>query len=316
MRRLVAALTGAVALTLAPPAADALDGDFDLSKLGPPETVTVDGVNGQTRTRERDPFAQERFARFATELALAIAPNPAAPMHSLGSADFDISFTADIAFVHPSQMFSDGQVRSVWPTIGAAPQALFLPTLRLRKGLPFSFEVGTDLSYLAGTTMAATGANVKWSLFEGFTYWPTVGIRGFGSVLVNSGPLLIIVGGWDVGGDYRFPVFGDAELTLYGGYQRIGVNASTGNIDFIPEHENELSAVSDDSVFQELPIGSPLSPTTGFHRVYFGLQLRRRGLLLGIDGSNGTGENLVSLTDRTRAQTDVWRLSARLGVKF
>lgn len=314
MRGIIAALAAIGVLVAGPSALAALDYDFDYSKLG---------VHGKPIERfgdfpglPSDPFAQERFARFVGDLAMAIAPNPATPMYTIGDAAFELSLTTDVALISPKQVFSDGKERTVWPTVGAAPSALVLPTLNLRKGLPFSFEAGTSFSYLAGSSMMAASFDLKWALLEGLQWWPSIGVRAFGTLLVNSGELMMGLGGWDVGADYRIPIGGSLELILLGGYQRMGVAAATSNIDMVPEHEDLNQPSRDDRTFDELSFGNVFDPTTQIQRYYFGLQFKHRALLVGANAVYGHANFPISSGSEVKAEHKAWRLSAKLGVVF
>lgn len=312
MQRLAVALLCLSAIGFVPRASVAFPNDFELHRLGWPDASTT--VNG--RALEQDPFAQERFARFASDLALAIAPLPA--IHaSLGDAGFELTLSGDIAFVNPSQTFSDGQERAVWPTERQPMTgALFIPTLHLRKGLPFSLEAGASVGYLSFSQMVATTAQVKWALFEGFQWWPDVAVRAFATALVGSSPLTLVVGGWDAGMTYRFPLAGGAEGAVHLGFQQLGMNASTGNIDFDPGNEDPQNPSADDTVFREMPYGRVFSPATRFNRFYFGAQVRAGVLVVGLDAAHSSGDNPISEGAAVTARVEQWKMAARLGVTF
>lgn len=310
MRRVVGALPFLLIAGLAQPA-QAYDEDFELSRLGNPDRLATQ------EPIAADPLAQERFARFASDFALALAPLPGASIASVGDAGFSLTFSADIAFRSTEQQLSGGgPSERVWPTEANSQSALFLPTLKLRKGLPFSLELGADVAYIANSSMVATTGVVKWSLFEGFQWLPDVGVRGFVTTVLGTGPLNLVVGGWDIGGSYRLPLAGGAEATLYGGFQRIGLNASTNNIDFRPMQEDQSAPTSDDTVFKELPIDKWYDPTTVFGRWYFGAQVRFAMLLLGVDGATGSGRNRISANSDTFVETSAFKLALRAGVQF
>ncbi len=309
----VAALLVSLGL-LAPGAARALDNDLVLSKLGAPPGVRAGSV---------DPLAQERFARFAGEFAMALTPLSATIHASSGDAGFELTFSGDVAVISPSQTFSTGERLPVWPTEQTPSGALFLPTLHLRKGLPFGLEVGTHLSYVSFSSMVGVGAEVKWAILEGFTWVPDLAVRGFGSTVLGTGALSIVTAGWDAGLTERISLGGGAELALYGGFQQIGVNATTNNIDFAPNSEPSATgggqATDDDGVFQELRLGSLLSPSHGFSRAYGGLQVRWELLVIGADFAKAWGENAIDSTGTegtTKVALEVWKFGARIGVLF
>lgn len=313
MRRLVCALVFSACLAV-PTTAFAFDNDLELHKLGTPNALM-----GATPALEKDPWAQERFARFVSEFALALAPMPADLNATVGDAGFSIAFTPQVAFVHGRQNFSDGAMRDVWPIEGELTdnKALFLPTLHLRKGLPFSLQVATDVTYISFSTMVAMSASVRWAIVEGFQWLPDVSVGAFVSTVLGTGPLSLVSGGWDVGSSYRFPIAGAAEGGVYVGYQRMGLSATTGNIDFNPASEDEANPFADDSVFEPLPFGPVFNPKTQFNRVYFGAQIRHRVLVVGIDAVSGWGSNAVSDSPSAMmVDASVFKLTGRLGVTF
>ena len=311
MRRYAGALVWAAFVFVAP-SARAYDNDLELHRLGSPSPLVAGG-----QAVEADPLAQERFARFASEFALAVTPMPADLNASVGDAGFSIAFTPQVAFIHPTQRFSDGLGHDVWPT--EAPKtgdsaSLFLPTLHLRKGLPFSLEVGTDITYVAFSTMMGVSGSVKWTLVEGFQWFPDLAVRAFGGTVLGTGQLSIVTGGWDAGLSYRFPLAGGAEAGLYGGFQMMGLNASSGNIDFQPREEDPGDPSTDDTVFTSLPFGSIFSPTTGFKRMYFGAQVRTGVLVVGVDVSSAWGT--VAVDADTKFDAGLVKMAGRVGVTF
>lgn len=313
MRRLVCALVFGACFAV-PSAAFAFDNDLQFHKLGAP-----DALNAATPVLEKDPMAQERFVRFVSDFALALAPMPADLNATGGDAGFSIAFTPQMAFVHGRQVFSDGLEYDVWPIEGAVSKnkTLFLPTLHMRKGLPFSLQFAADVSYVSFSTMVAMNASVKWAIVEGFQWLPDVSVGAFVGTVLGTGPLSIVSGGWDVGSSYRFPIAGAAEGGVYVGYQRMGLSATTANIDFNPAAEDEDNPFADDSVFEPLQFGPVFNPTTQFNRVYFGAQVRHRVLVVGVDAVSSWGSNAISASSLAQpVDASVFKLTGRLGVTF
>lgn len=300
------------ATLLSPAEGRAFANDPVLSDLGAPY-----GRRSLDAERLADPLAQERFARFASELALAVSPLPAGLASSLGAAGFELSLSADVVAINVRQKFSNSEVSDVWMTEQKPSGSLFVPTLHFRKGLPLSLEVGTDISYVSFSQLVAASGSVKWSLFEGFHWWPELAVRAFATVLIGAPALNLASGGWDVGGSYRVPLGGGAELGIFGGYQRIGMSASTNSIDFIPGTEDPSRPAADDAVFSPLSFGSnPAEPTTAFGRIYFGAQVRTGVLVLGLDAGVAEGSNAITNGSATMFDTKMWKGAVRAGVLF
>jgi hypothetical protein len=298
---------------LVPAAARAANNDFALWKLGPPDPLSVNNT-----PIAKDPFAQERFARFTSDLALAIAPLPAQSAATLGQAGFEVSLALDVAYMHGHQKFTDGKMRLVWPTVGTPPNQLYMTTLHVRKGLPLSLELDADVTYLGGTSLVAPSAMLKWTLLEGIRWVPEVSTRAFVTVLLGAPSMTLVVGGWDLGASYRIPIIGSSEAALYLGYQHLGMDATTANIDFDPKHEEVSNPNTDDDVFNSLDYGNPFVPKTGFHRFYFGGQVRWKILVVGADFAYGWGSNLISsaATETATYALDQWKIGFRIGLMF
>jgi hypothetical protein len=303
-----------IAGLVAPAAAQAGDTDFALWKLGPPDP----GLTVGTTPIPYNPDNQERFARFVGELALVITPLPCQPPSSLGEAGFEISISEDIADIHRSQKFSDGSVQAVWPTVGTAPNQMFLTTLHVRKGLPLSLELDADVSYLGRSSFVIPSAALKWTLVEGLKWAPDIAIRGFATALLGAPSITVVVGGWDLGVGYKIPIIGSSEIELYAGYQMIGLDATTSNIPFDPNHIDQQNPNSDDDVFAPLSIGNPLLPTTRFNRLYFGAQVKWKLLVAGFDAGDGFGTDLIASEsgEKTNFSVQMWKFGFRAGVVF
>lgn len=309
------------ALAGVPATARAYDNDLVLSKLGAPQDLKSGPA--ETDKIAKDPFAQERFARFVGEFALALMPLPAGLPSSVGDAGFEFVFSLDTAQIHRTQTFTDGQTREVWPTSATGGGTLVLPTLALRKGLPFGFEVGTSFGYVSFSSMVAVTAQLKWALLEGIHLVPDLSVRAFGGTVLGTGALSLAMGGWDVGIGERFAPGGGAEFALYGGLQQLGLNATTNNIDFDLTKEDTSNPTTDDSVFSEMNFGPVYAPTTAFWRAYAGAQFRTGLLVAGLEVSNAWGNNPIftapagtNASDVPVVAANLWKIAVRLGVSF
>jgi hypothetical protein len=317
MKSISGALVPAILLTGALSSAVALgaNNDFALWKLGPPDPgLDVAGYPAVPYS----PNDQERFARFVSELALVITPLPCQPPSSIGEAGFEISLSEDIADIHRMQTFANGQVQAVWPTVGTTPNQMFITTLHLRKGLPLSLELDADVSYLGRSSLVIPTVALKWTLLEGIKYVPDIAIRAFVSVLVGAPDMTVVTGGWDLTLGYRFPIIGSSEIAVYVGYQMVGLDATTTNIPFDPNHIDNTQPNSDDDVFTPLNIGDPLLPSTRFSRIFFGAEYRYNILIAGMDFGDGFGTNSTENNAGTTSNfsTQMWKFGFRLGVAF
>jgi hypothetical protein len=120
------------------------------------------------------------------------------------------------------------------PTQSPIDGAVLLPSLHVRKGLPWSFELGARAAWFEKSRMGTGTVELKWALNEGFTYLPDIGVRAHVTKLLNSRDFDVTAGGIDLGLGKQFAIAGMVTLTPYVGWNLVFVGASTGNIDFNP----------------------------------------------------------------------------------
>lgn len=272
-------------------AARADAGDFQLYKLGNPSTT---------------PDANANFRVFANQLAGAVASFNMSPPETLGHSAFNIAFEYLVAKVDTDA--------KIWPTTTSAPsQYLLMPTLHLRKGLPFSFELGTKVTYLQTTRMAAATVEVKWALNEGFTYFPDVGLRGYGTHLFGSRDFNLTTAGGDAAIGHQFALGGMVTLTPYlgGGLQYVA--ASSNVVDFRPSRPLEdaiLRPTDDTSVFSTVQMHQNYN-----YRFYAGLRLISYVFEVAAEASviNNAG---VDMPDGTKSKKQIIVFGGKAGIDF
>lgn len=212
-RRLFAAVLSCLAMAVSGSAwADTYD--FKIYQLGNPQL----GGTGYT------PRADANFRSFARQLGAAITSVNLSPPETLGHSGFD--FSAELSVVD----FQGGTL----PTEGEFKGPLLIPSLHVRKGLPYSFEIGARAAWIEKSRMGAGTLEFKWAINEGFTYLPDIGIRGNVTKLVNGRDFDITCGGLDLGIGKQFAIAGMITITPYVGWNLLFVGATTGSVDFRP----------------------------------------------------------------------------------
>ena len=236
--------------------------DFQIFKLGNPSSSGVgftDRANGNFRV-------------FARQLAAAISSVNLSPPETLGHAGF--AFSADLSVVSIAQD-ANGNDGIIWPTRSALGSPLLIPSVHVRKGLPFSFELGGRIGWLEQSRMAVGTIELKWAINEGFTYLPDIGITGRLTKLVNSRDFDLTVGGVDIGVGKQFALGGMVTVTPYVGWNLQFVGASTGPVDFNPQRSAAESEQPDqkfkdiyvyDGLDARLERAQPLLRRPAFHR--------------------------------------------------
>ncbi len=230
---LVAPVLAVAALALRAPAARAEPLDLEIAALGAPDPVVwqilgaalptpIDAASAQQLSVE----AKQRFAILSSEVALALSGPLLQPASTTGHAGFDVAFEGGYSPVHdapvgslaPPPGFSDRP----WTTGGAKPAEVWTSGVHVRKSLPFSFEVGGRLTYLAKSSYFAAQGEAKWALNEGFEYVPDLAVRLahtklFGQKDWNLGATdldFMVSKRWGVNGVTSFTPYAAARFTF------------------------------------------------------------------------------------------------------
>jgi hypothetical protein len=110
---------------------------------------------------------------------------------------------------------------------------------KLRKGFPFGLELMGTVGFMANTSIVVGGADVRWSLFEGFrtgipAVFPELAIGGSVRTITGTDQMQVTVASGDAQLSKPIPIAGVAVLTPYVGYQPIFIFGDSGTIDFTP----------------------------------------------------------------------------------
>ena len=174
---------------------------------------------------------QGAFRELAREFGLAMAPTLLAPAETLGYAGFYLGLEGTLTTINSSS--SDRN--NVWfrGTEDQNPDSvLFVPSIHVRKGLPFSFELGTSVSYVAATEQVLIGADIRWAILEGYrtgwkAYFPDIAVRGAVNRLMGDDEMDLTVWSIDVSLSHPFSISGMMTITPYLGYQFVQTIADT-----------------------------------------------------------------------------------------
>jgi hypothetical protein len=223
--------------------------DLELARLGAPSAdvwnvvAARQGVAlqpGQAEALARD--AKTRFVVLSTETALAFSAPLLQPASTTGHLGFDYSFEATYAQVHP-EAIGQATFPSTPPTFGAitpwqthdlVPNELFVPSIHVRKALPFSFELGGRVSYLSQSSYFGAQIEGKWALNEGFRRIPDVALRAAHTQVLGQRDWNL--GATDLGVlvSQRWGVNAVTSITPYLAARFTYVKASSETIDFAP----------------------------------------------------------------------------------
>ncbi|MFL5349396.1 MAG: hypothetical protein ACJ8AT_31735 [Hyalangium sp.] len=210
----------ALATVLSGVAAHADQNDLQITSLGRPNETA------QSCTSDACPTGSSQFQSFARAFAASLTSTNLMPPETVGHAGFNVN--AELAVV---SLPSTVQI----PTTGAQPGTMLVPSFHVRKGLPFSLELGGRVGWVEKSRMVATTAELKWAVNEGFTYLPDLGVRGHVTRLMGVKDLGLTSTGVDVGIGKQFPVGGMVTFTPYGGLDFLFTGASSSNLYFPSE---------------------------------------------------------------------------------
>src|SRR5690349_18625957 len=150
----------ALAVLVGGPAAYAADrNDVELSRLGQPGAVSA-----------KTGFSTDSdFRAFARTLGAVMTATNLTPPETLGHAGFAMGMELGVVGL---------------PTEAGLPMkdpqqgAVLVPSIHVRKGLPFSIDVGARVGWLDRSNLFAATGEVKWAVNEGFIPWlPDIGLR-------------------------------------------------------------------------------------------------------------------------------------------
>jgi hypothetical protein len=291
------------------------ENDVELWRLGNPVPITICTLcNGTDATLvPADPGAQTRFARMTSVLGLSFIPPFHETANTLGQSGFELGLSGQAVFPRLSA--------DEWATTGTraqrpAPRALFLPSLRGRKGLGGSFEVGAVGTWLAASRIFAITAEARFSPVDGLAEAPDVGLRVHGTRVIGASSLDLTVLGADLGISKGFGVAGIVRLQPYGEAGVALINAASGVLNFRPDGFNQRNPSAQAGAFQTIGF---------FHNVYYrgvvGLRMLAGALVLGLEGGLAMGNNPVQNDPppggaAPKQFTRLWSASGHLGVGF
>lgn len=243
--------------------------------------------------------ANGNFRIFANEVGAALTSINLMPPSTLGHLGFAVDADLSVinfrthSFLLPTEVSSNG--------------AILMPSIHVRKGLPFSFELGARAGWIQASNMMVATLELKWAVTEGFTNLPEIGIRTHGTRLLNSRDFELFTTGIDLGVGKRFPISGMATLTPYVGWNLVWVGAFSNIVDFRPEriypqpNSEPTAQLVNSGVFGDVGVGA-----NHHHRLYGGLRLVSGMLVVGAelsysalgsfqDKDTGTNRSIPSL---------------------
>jgi hypothetical protein len=177
---------------------------------------------------------QKSFRLLSTEFGFAIHPTPVSPAETLGASGFDFGLEFSLADIPELSEHWRRAVEDERPD-----NQLFMTRIRFRKGLPFSFELDANVSFLYDSSMVMATLGVKWALFEGYSFFPDIAIRASITRAFNSRDVDIFTTSADVLMSKQFGIVGTLTITPYAAYSFLYVRSGSKVLDPTPKNFND-----------------------------------------------------------------------------
>lgn len=246
-RRLALGLVIAGACLVLSVPAQAQRMDLALSRLRVPSVD--DPASPCSRTfgagLERDFCADDdAWRRLATQFAGSMIPPVLLPAHTRGMRGIYVGIESAISGIDSSEEYwARGTEGDTGDRNRFVDSVLAWNRLNVRKGLPFGFEIGTNVGFLVNTSYWTLGLEVRWSLLEGLrdrnasAYFPSLSVRGAVQTLLGDSELNVTVPSIDVSIGERIIIADTVELSPYLGAQLAWVFADSELVDLTPERD-------------------------------------------------------------------------------
>ncbi|RKH54997.1 hypothetical protein [Corallococcus aberystwythensis] len=292
------------ATALSGAAAHADDNDLKISRFGV-ERRGATSVITDTEFAE----ASADFRAFARTFGAVMTSANLMPPRTTGHSGF--AFNAELSVV---SLPEDVQL----PTEAEQPGSVLVPSLHVRKGLPFSLELGGRVGWIEKSSMVTATGELKWAVNEGFTYLPDVGLRLHVTKLFGAHNLDLTTTGLDIGVGKQFPLGGMVTLTPYGGLDLNFVSATTRTLDFDPSRtvadsqgNDSRDALTNAAPYARVRAGDNLTP-----RFYAGARFIGGVLQLGAEISLTNLGSFDQDGAGSRELPSVFAFNTTLGLDF
>ena len=267
------------------------------------------------------------WANMMSELGMAIAPPAFHPARTTGLGGFALTFQASYTHINANAVDSTGTQYWHQGTQGAVdpnthqfsivnnnPDSILqVYTLNARKGLAYGFEITGSLGYVSNTSLWVGGADVHWSILEGFRtglfgYLPDIAVGGGVRTLGGSPKFFLTTVGIDGQISKPFTLSDSAVLTPYIGVQRVLIYADSTVVNLAPGVDPVAQCGEEGT---NVP-GNPNVPVGGAGGVYDGQPVCKNKL------SNGASNNSAfnDLTTFNKARIKRWRGIVGLDYRF
>ena len=175
-------------------------------------------------------LAQAQFRLLSEDLGAALSYHAQIPAEPLGITGFDFGVGVTATKMENAAILQQA-------TSDDADATIYVPTLRLHKGLPAGFDIGLTYASIPGSNIRYTGGELRYAILKGGVASPALAVRGSITKLSGVDQLAFDTRGVDVSISKGF-----AFLTPYAGIGRVWIE-STPNVSGLQKEEFSLTKV-------------------------------------------------------------------------
>ncbi|MBN2527331.1 MAG: hypothetical protein JXR76_13130 [Deltaproteobacteria bacterium] len=240
----------------------------------------------------------DAYERFMQEYAFGISPKLMSPASTLGYSGFYLGLESSVtplpssgtsSFNAATGNYNQARWRVGTAEYNSTPSGSFFPTIHVRKGLPWSFELGSSISYLAKSELVALGGEIKWSLFEGYREGvrgglPDFAVRGTVNRVIGQTDVDMTLIGVDGSISYPIGIAGVVSVEPYAGYQLMWTIIRTEPIALFNRNGKLVEAEADRYDAAESLLSGP---NLRRHKIFGGFVFRYELLAITMDWTVG-----------------------------
>lgn len=158
-------------------------------------------------------IGQAEFRLLSEDLGAALSYHAQTPAEPLGITGFDLGVGVTATRIENRAILEQVTSDDVEAT-------LYLPTIRLHKGLPAGFDIGLAYAAVPGSNIRYTAGELRYAILKGGAASPAIGLRGSLTSLSGVDQLSFDTRGLDVSISKGFAVF-----TPYAGIGRVWIES-------------------------------------------------------------------------------------------
>ncbi len=158
-------------------------------------------------------LVQAEFRLLSEDLGAALSYHAQIPAEPLGITGFDFGVGVTATRFENAALLQRA-------TSDDAETTLYVPTLRLHKGLPAGFDVGLTYASVPGSNIRYTGGELRYAIWQGGVASPALAVRGSLTKLSGVDQLAFDTRGVDISISKGFGL-----LTPYAGIGRVWVES-------------------------------------------------------------------------------------------